>query len=310
MKLPEILENYVGLLQAGEPVSLDGVSFYPLTPSQPPADALVALLEDVEGGGLEVRETSQVSELEVVNATDSNVLLLEGDIVAGGRQNRVINTTFVVKPGATLRMPTSCVERGRWGANQGHFTGSGHTVSPKVRSKLKRSVTESVLLSAGKSHCSDQSQVWAETSQTLSETRAASSTDDHLTAYVQRSRELQAKAGKLIESLRRDDLVGVAVTHPDGTAAVEAFGSPKIAAKVLGRIVRAHLLAPSGASPHREVEALLDDVKAADEVTAVPGTGDTGQEVRLVHETMSGSAFLFEGSTLHLSADWEAAPAT
>ena len=58
MKLPEVLESYLCLLKAGDPVTLDGVSFYPLIPTEPPADALVCLLEDVQDGGLEVREAS------------------------------------------------------------------------------------------------------------------------------------------------------------------------------------------------------------------------------------------------------------
>ena len=44
----------------------------------------------------EVTETSNVSELHIRNDSGRHVLLLEGDIIEGGRQNRVINTTFVV----------------------------------------------------------------------------------------------------------------------------------------------------------------------------------------------------------------------
>ncbi len=306
MSAPLILKSYVGLLEAGEPVSVDGVCFYPLTPREPCADALVALLEDVEG--LEVRETNQVSELEVVNPSDSHVLLLEGDIVAGGRQNRVINTTFVVQPNATVRMPTSCVERGRWGASQGAFASTGTSVSPRVRSKLKRSVTESVVLSKGTSHVSDQSSVWKETTTTLSQTCCGSPTDDLMAAYKGKQKEIDGKVKDLTASLQRDGLVGVAVTHADGTAAVEAFGSPRIATKVLERIVRAHLLAPTGAAEHRPVDGLLGEVQAAD-TTTVPGHGQVGHEVRMKQEPMNASAFVFGESTLHLSADWEVTPA-
>ena len=51
--------------------------------------------------------------------------------------------------------------------------------------------------------------------------------------------------------------------------------------------------------------ALTQELSGAD-VLAVTGFGGLGRELRLIRGAMSGSAFLFEGETLHLSVDWQA----
>lgn len=310
-ELPGALREYVGLLEPGDPVELDGIRFYPLLRPDTPPETPVALLEDVDEGGLQVQETSQVSELVVVNQTDQHVLLLEGDIITGGRQNRVINTTFVVQPHATTALPTSCVEQGRWGADMGHFKSSGHSVSPKVRSKLKRSVTQTACSTRGMSHASNQGEVWTSTSETISHNDGQTSTSDHMSAYAAKRQELEEKAKRLREAIQTEGMVGLAVTHTDGSAVVESFATTRIARKVLERIVQAHLLAARGEREHGRVGELLSDVREAAGMT-LPGRAGVGEEVRLKRDRMSASAYVFSGATLHLSADWEeeAAPPT
>ena len=299
------LRDYVGVLDMGAPVEEGGVRFYPLFVRDlraERADPPVCLLEEVEG--LRVEETSNVGQLWVVNESDTRVLLLEGDIVEGGRQNRVINATCVVEPGTRTPLPTSCVEQGRWGQSKGHFSGSGHSVSPKVRSALKRSVTETLTSTGGASFASDQSAVWASTTVSLNTHGSSNATSDHMQVYRDKQAELKTQAARVESQLQDPRLIGLAVTHADGSAVVEAFGSPRIAAKVLERIVCSHLLNPPGDAGHAEAGGLLPAIAQAPGESSPASTG-SGEQVRLSESRLAASACVYGGATLHLSADWE-----
>ena len=50
----------------------------------------------------------------VVNPTDVAVLLYEGEEVLGAQQNRTFDVSVLVPAGASVRVPVSCVEHGRW----------------------------------------------------------------------------------------------------------------------------------------------------------------------------------------------------
>jgi hypothetical protein len=304
----EVLD-FVNAVRVGAPVRADGVTFYPLTRDGAPAEARVLLLDDAIAQGLvEVCETGVVAELEVVNKGDQRILILEGDIVQGGRQNRVMNTSCVIPSKATVKVPTSCVERGRWAGTKNTFKTSGLTVSPLVKSALKRSVHDSTISTKGLSRRSDQSSVWDQTSATITMSGTFHApNDDHLAAYQAKAGELEGKVAKIVDDLvKAGSVVGIAVTRGDGHASVEAFDSTSIARKVLPRVVKAHLLVPSPREADRAPSALLDDVRSA-ETTRVPGVAGLGEELRLQRDQMTGLAFVLDAVAVHLSADWDSA---
>ncbi len=63
----------------------------------------------------------------------------ELDVLAGGKQNRVMNTSVLVAAGATIEIPVSCAERGRWSRGRAHRS-SGFSVPFTMRSKMKSEV--------------------------------------------------------------------------------------------------------------------------------------------------------------------------
>lgn len=83
-----------------------------------------------------VRETSNVNELSVENVSDEEVFLQAGEIVKGGKQDRVLGSDLIL-PRRSGRVPISshCVEHGRWqkrGAEAAdHFASSQAHASDK-----------------------------------------------------------------------------------------------------------------------------------------------------------------------------------
>ncbi len=75
------------------------------------------LQEALARGDVEVVETGNVRELEIENKGDQPVFVQFGDLVKGGKQDRVLTVSLVLPP-KSGRVPIGsyCVEQGRWSA--------------------------------------------------------------------------------------------------------------------------------------------------------------------------------------------------
>ena len=108
----------------------------------------------------EVTDGGTVPELKVINRGKKPVLLLDGEELSGAKQNRVLNTTILLKEMSETVIPVSCTEHGRWSYRSSHFEESGHIMSAKLRRVKNASVHEN--LKSDRSYRSDQGAVWDE----------------------------------------------------------------------------------------------------------------------------------------------------
>src|SRR5262245_24331574 len=77
----------------------------------------LTLQEAVAKGRVQVIETGRVNELQIENTGSEPVFVQAGDIVKGGKQDRVLTVSFLL-PAKSGRLPIAsfCVEQGRWTA--------------------------------------------------------------------------------------------------------------------------------------------------------------------------------------------------
>ncbi|HCK79222.1 MAG TPA: hypothetical protein DHW34_04310, partial [Actinobacteria bacterium] len=97
-------------------------------------------LRTVRSAELQIAEregSPVVSELVVTNNSPDRVLLLEGDLLEGGWQNRVVSEPVIIAAGASAVVPVNCVERSRWHGQATHSS-RGRKVGPRVRERLDR----------------------------------------------------------------------------------------------------------------------------------------------------------------------------
>jgi hypothetical protein len=148
-------------IQLGAPRVHRNIVVLPIIgPSHGPARWLT-LGEALEQQLLTVTEVSHggsVPELSVINRADRPVLLLDGEELIGAKQNRVLNTTILLKEHSETVVPVSCTEHGRWSYVSAAFADSKVVMAHKVRARKSRSVSESLAASAG--YKSDQGEVW------------------------------------------------------------------------------------------------------------------------------------------------------
>jgi hypothetical protein len=107
-----------------------------------------------------VSESGSVPELRFANGCARPVLLLDGEELVGAKQNRILNLAMLAPAGATIVVPVSCVEAGRWQAQSADFESAGRTHYAAGRADKAAQVSEA--LRANGSRRSDQGQVWAD----------------------------------------------------------------------------------------------------------------------------------------------------
>jgi hypothetical protein len=115
------------------------------------AGAYQTLDEALAAGQAAVYETGDVNELAVENKSKDRTLFIQaGDIVKGGRQDRVLSVDLVLPPGSGKTAITAfCVEQGRWSARGNEpaqqFASAEKSLAGKalkLAAKSKRSQTE------------------------------------------------------------------------------------------------------------------------------------------------------------------------
>ena len=85
-----------------------------------PGPVPLTLQEALAKGSVRVIETGEVNELKVENTGDEDMFIQSGDIVKGGKQDRVLTMSFVLPPkSGEVGLAAFCVEHGRWSARGG-----------------------------------------------------------------------------------------------------------------------------------------------------------------------------------------------
>jgi hypothetical protein len=125
-----------------------------------PRDHLT-LSEGVAAGKVLIREAGpggQVPFLEIESQLDVKLLGLEGELLIGCKQNRLLNASVMLPAATTTRIPVSCVEAGRWSARSESMSPKSSLAPRRVRHATKQSVHHSQQQGLGLR--SDQGAVW------------------------------------------------------------------------------------------------------------------------------------------------------
>lgn len=156
-----IMQGQIEGIQFGAIQTHGHVAVIPLIGNGEAGPDYLTIKEALEGQWLMVTEMTEggtVPELKVINRGQKPVLLLDGEELSGAKQNRVLNTTILLKGMSETVIPVSCTEHGRWSYRTAHFEESGHIMSAKLRRVKNASVNEN--LKTDRSYRSNQGAVW------------------------------------------------------------------------------------------------------------------------------------------------------
>jgi hypothetical protein len=187
-----IISDYLSKLEFGELKIFNNMGIIPLFTSINESPQYLTLKEALEKRLLTITEVSQsgsVPELKVVNKAEIPVLLLDGEELAGAKQNRVLNTTILLKENSETVIPVSCTEQGRWAYASREFSESGHLMARTLRSKKASSVSRS--LEDSQAYRADQRAVWEGINFCMSEANVHSSTSAMKEVFESRENDLK-----------------------------------------------------------------------------------------------------------------------
>lgn len=236
----------------------------------------------------ERRRGAEVNRLVLFNNSDRPLILLAGEIVTGGKQDRVVAKDRIVAPkGEPVDLSVFCVEPHRWVETASHFGGLGFSMAqPSVRLQaMAKKNQQDVWNEVAKSRAGVAGAVPPAAARALEATSSYAVTMqngavrdrvDAVAAPIERSYD------KLMGELRAQRAVGAVVAVNGEIVWADLFASPSLLEKYWPKLVRSYAAeAVAGRAPWwkpaappstKEAQAFLDDFNSRREnVESEPG---------------------------------------
>ncbi len=297
-----LLESFVGQLYPGEIQQVLNLAVAPLLAPEDRGPEFLTLATALGNGVLtitEVAEGGMVPELRVANRGPMPVLLLDGEELAGAKQNRALNTTILLPPESETIIPVSCTEHGRWRYTSREFSDSGHLMSSKIRKSKQADVRAS--LARERSFRSDQGKIWHEIDELREQTGAASPTGAMRDTYEARATDLQTYLDAVTCLPRQVGLLAFVNGRVVGVDALSRAGAYE---QLHARLIRSYAMDALVAHRQRVEQPTLAAVQAFLEAasrcsaTVYPSVG-CGEDHRFLCQSMVGSALAVAGTVVH-----------
>jgi len=212
---------------------------------------------------------AEVNRLVLVNNSKKPLLLLAGEIVTGGKQDRIIGKDRLVPAESDpVDLSGFCVEPGRWVATSSQFRAPAAMVQPSVRSKAMAD--------------KDQQKVWSEVQSSKQGMSAGlppsvSETVEVTSSYngVIENREVQHKLDSVaapmqqeyqsvIRQLRDKNAVGVVVAVNGEIIWADVFASSNLLEKYWPKLVRSY----AAEAMSQQMKSGFAEVKSAQDFLA------------------------------------------
>ena len=238
------LGDLAARIRTGLPVPIGPVTLVPLYSEGggPEADLLEESIARGHTTVTEVGEQGRVNLLSVHHQGPQVLLLLDGEEVVGAKQNRVFNASFLVPPGATVEIPVSCVEHGRWRYKSAAFGSSERTLTSRARSSKLARTSDSVTR-VGR-YDSNQQAVWSDVERYLDRTEIRSATSAFSDAAERRVAVIESQIPEPTPGQ-----TGVAVVQGDKLISMDILGSPELFRRSWKKIARGILAEVYDKSP-------------------------------------------------------------
>ncbi len=302
-ELKATIAKTIDLLRTGDVREFRNMAVIPLFSDSKEDINYLCLSGALEDGVLSVEEVNEggsVPELLANNTGDIPVLILDGEELAGAKQNRVVNTTILIPPGTKLVVPVSCTERGRWNYRSKKFSDSDVIMSRRVRRDKSMSVTENLNLHS--SYRSDQSGVWdsieeeARSMNCHSPTGAMRETfeqnQNHLTDYIN-AFELQPEQ------------IGLLVFINGKVAGIELLSRADRFAAIYSKLIKSYSM--EALYTQKEETGIYEDevTKMMHDIKDCPfshySSVGLGIDLRFAGQHLVGSALVVEKTPVHLA---------
>lgn len=218
-------ENLAPVLDApaGRDFSTGNLRLYPIVANETFRAAhkdignAVPMNKALSDGRLKIQEHDQgpsVNTLQAVNTSKDTIYLMQGEVVVGGKQDRILAQDVLVAPGATIDIAAFCVEHGRWTEQRSgeQFIGTTGVAAQDVRK------------AAAVDH--EQGKVWEKVAGNISANGTATSTGSY--AHLMNDKEFLAERARY-----REKMMGLASSRAGIVGVIAVSGDKVIGCDVL-----------------------------------------------------------------------------
>lgn len=261
----------------------------------------------LENGLVEVKEINEqgsVNNLYLINLTDKYIFFMDGDILTGAKQNRVLNSSVMIAPNSKINLPVSCIEQGRWHSVSDKFNPSNHISPQKLRAKKSQSV--SLNLKANRFHLADQNEVWHDVEEYYETLRMSSSTMDLSELFTRKEDDFEIFIKKFELNTNSN---GISLFVNKKLLSIDLFNRTDIYQEYFPKILRAAAIETFQLKEKEnqitEAEATYKTLNLFDTLETIkyetyPGVG-IGTEKRFNTENITGFELNFNSHLIHLT---------
>jgi hypothetical protein len=292
-----------------DPQKYKNLTLYPIICLQDSGLAYLLLEEALKQNHVDVEEIGkgEVSELRVTNKSDSDVLIVSGEELIGGKQNRTVNISILVSAKSALNIPVSCTEKGRWRESihgKKMTSTSNHYSSSFLRKSMVDSVSES--LKDRGSYKSDQGGVWRGITRSLTSHNFSSNTEAQHDLFTANQKNIEEYESHFSIT---PDQIGVLSFIDGKPKGIDLFNSTITMGKIFPKIIKSYAIDALGTFNNstisdpplqKEPEEYFHDILNANtKKYTAPGKG----EHQLIETSdVKGMALTLNDEILHLYA--------
>jgi hypothetical protein len=295
----------MGKLVLGEQIRFEGLTIFPLswkagaTVKLTTGESFLTLDEALKKGLLRIREldSGDVPRLVVDNRADRPVFIMGGEVVTGGKQDRLIGGDVLIRPRARgVVIPVYCVEAGRWTQTSAQFATKQNLGTWKLRANAQAAAPAA------------QESIWGEVEKMQDKAGASSTTGAYQDIYE--DKKVNARLAGLEKALKNiphlaGGTAGVVCAVGGRVASMDVFADPALFERLWPKILRATALSAVtddgvGSTTRREALAFIGQLSDCP-LSEARGI-DLGTDVKSVGGGITASALVRDGAVLHLAA--------
>jgi hypothetical protein len=219
---------------------------------------------------------ASVNQLVLINRGSRPLVLLAGEMVSGGKQDRIISKDRIVAPGAEpIPLDVFCVEQGRWSSGA-QFSAGNIMVHPSVRERAAIDKEQAQVWAAvrnGSTSGGGGSGMMAPPAvspRTIGEVAATEAPSGSYGKIYKSSRvgsavdpfveEVQRRFARHTAKLKGESVVGVVVAYNGELAWSDIFASPEMFARYWPKLLRSYVV-EAVARPTTKEQASLSDAQ-------------------------------------------------
>ena len=251
----------------------------------------------------ELDTEGSVPELKLDNLGTKSVLIIEGEELVGAKQDRIVNSSFLVAGKTEVVIPVSCVEQGRWNYKSESFKSGKRMAHPSLRREYQKDVSYSIR--RGDGYRSNQSRIWNNIAEKSARMKVNAPTGAMADVFDSYEDELSGFLEKfhLIEWQ-----VGAVFAINGQVLGLECFGCHDTFKKFFDKLVKSYALDALDSLKKQQSKSVPPDNARRFVASATKSKGEghpsigLGTNITFESRVVSGSALVEGNRVLHISA--------